>query len=141
MNKKNLLKLAAFLEKLPQAKFDMLSYRLTKGMTATNFYSLDNCGTIGCAMGYAPFVKGLEVEEEDFYKSALDFNNYCRRIFRIDIDYCGKKSRWKFIFSYQWRNADNTPQGAAKRIRYLVKNPKLKKWDGEVDKEAVELYQ
>ena len=45
MNKKNLLKLAAFLEKLPQAKFDMDSYR-KNGSVVVRFHSTDECGTV-----------------------------------------------------------------------------------------------
>ena len=118
MNKKNLLKLADFLEKLPQENFDM-AYRRWDGKKEVHFYkSSDNCGTIGDVMGWAPFVEGLYPLDQEFFDDKLFWPKYESRVFHVD----GRA--WVWLFSSDWAEIDNTPQGAARRIRYLVKRPR-----------------
>ena len=123
MNKKNLLKLSDFLEKLPQEKFDMTHYRSDDNGFQVSYESKNNCGTAGCALGWAPFIKGLEPVKKEFFKRE-DFSwaLYTRRVFDISVvdTSC---AFWMWLFSWDWKDIDNTPQGAAKRIRYLVRYP------------------
>ena len=117
MNKENLLKLAKFLETLPQEKFDIGKYRKCKGGYLAPFRDVDNCGSIGCSIGWAPFVKGLEPVSDDWNNDGtLSFGAYSRRIFNITHD------EWSWCFSSEWKPVDNTPSGASERIYYLVKN-------------------
>ena len=79
------------------------------------------------------------MKKEDYSDNNVDFQIYCERIFQIDEIY--DSEQWIFAFSGSWEIADNTPTGAAKRIRYLVENPMLEMWHGEISEEAVDLYQ
>jgi len=70
INVTNLKKLRNYLEKyVTQDKFDMGDFR-SKTLdvdTSCSFTTKNICGTIGCALGWAPFVKGLEPEPVEFY--------------------------------------------------------------------------
>jgi hypothetical protein len=153
MNKDNLLKLAAFLKVLPQEEFHMHHFRQTIASVCngtnkyTDFFSIDNCGSVGCAMGWAPFVQGLETEVADFSDCAsvtlsdissvektLDFNSYCKRIFGFESDHVV----WDWCFASDWEDVDNTPVGAALRIEFAVEHgkevliPRLDEHDGYI---------
>ncbi len=74
----NLIKLANYIEmNVPQEKLDMSSFR------AKFFINKHDCGTSGCALGWAPFVEGLEPVESDFDGPyvGLDFWQYSERVF------------------------------------------------------------
>lgn len=129
MNKENLLKLADYLENnVTQEQFHMHTFRqrpnrATGGLNSLGFVSLNDCGTIGCAAGWGPFVKGLELIKNDFKaysdKPTVDFvTEYIPRVFGIEMEH----EEWDFVFSGAWEKFDNTPKGAANRIKYLVEN-------------------
>lgn len=134
MKKKNLLKLANYLENnVTQEMFDMKLYRMDSKGNSVIYTSKAECGTVGCALGYGPFVIGLETKEEDFIRGSnyhyLAFYYYCKRVFNLDSDI--NSERWEFLFGSDWVNHDNTPLGAAARIRYLVEGNSLKGFDSE----------
>lgn len=131
INEKHLLLLADGLEKVPQSQFDMHEYRQREKdsgeFTVCTFVSKNDCGTIGCALGHAPLIPGLEPIKDDFNCHAngdlinLMWDRYCMRVFGIASRYINSPA-WTFLFYGRWRHFDNTPQGAAKRIRFLVKH-------------------
>ena len=110
LNKVNILKLAKFLETLPQEKFHMLNYKLDKrgNILSVNEYS---CGTIGCALGWAPTALGNTCTH---YKSWEEYNEL-----NLGIT---TSADWDWCFSGDWVYIDNTPKGAALRLVYLVNN-------------------
>ena len=83
----NLRKLADYIEQhVPQDKLDMSWYRRDSIGIEVGFQDHHNCGTSGCALGWAPFVEGLGPVEEDFFKFSnetveLKFHNYSDRVF------------------------------------------------------------
>ena len=114
MNKqqeKNLRKLADGLLNLPvnYKHFDMLSYfRLesgTVGPACAGGKELLECGTVACAAGHGPSF-GIEVERGEIWIG------YIQRVFR--------SGSYEWCFSDQWAKEDNTPQGAALRILYML---------------------
>lgn len=124
MNKVNLKLLAEWLlenhESLMETKtFDMKEYR-SAGVSSCDFVSETKCGTVGCALGWAPVtgIKSLVALDEDYYiyGKALSFIRYCDRVFELKplMDY------WNWCFSDDWADTDNTPKGAAIRIMYLL---------------------
>jgi len=128
MNKDNLVKLAKYiLEEVTDEQFDMIAFRsnhIGTGVVNCDFKSKNDCGTIGCALGWAPFTKGLEVVEDDFIESYitdyehLSFHNYSKRIFG---SYHG--DIWDFIFSGDWYVVDNSREGFVKRVIYFLDHP------------------
>lgn len=121
MNKENLLKLAKYLTTIDQSRFNMLFYRANCKGHNTAFLDKNSCGTAGCALGWAPFVEGLEVIPEDyrFSSSGINFSIYGERIFDIED---GLGIEWDYLFSGGWQDVDPTPIGAAERIIDLVEN-------------------
>ena len=127
----NLVKLADYLYKGNlSGQFDMcylnegLSYRVNTPHT---------CGTSGCALGYAP--EALKISLDD--KEAYVVNEYEKRI-EWNFDYISEKylginkvesgvfnDMFKvmgFLFSIDFWEIDNTPEGAALRIYYFLEH-------------------
>jgi len=119
MSRENLVKLAKFiLENIKDEQFNMSSFRLNKYYNSVRFKSKEDCGTIGCALGWAPFVEGLEVVKSDYYKGEpmyLDFDLYSKRVFGTAFGIF-----WEFLFSLGWHEIDNTREGFVRRFVYLI---------------------
>ena len=136
MNIKNLELLADYLEKLPSDydKFEMRDwfndghFDLFPDDVVEDY---NDCGFAACAVGHCVFVDGLPKPNKN-----ESWGRYAVRIF--DIELGGEHFDW--CFSSHWFDFDNTPLGAAKRIRYLIANPDLDDWDLRIDSDAAELY-
>ncbi len=107
MNKKNLKLLVKGLKTLTQDQFDM-------------DYYMNECGTVGCVVGWATTFKGLEVIDSDYddYGYRIKYYSYSKRLF----DLTSNKPEWYWCFSSKWAYVDNTIEGAIKRINYLIDN-------------------
>lgn len=113
-HKENLLRLADYLETLPDDydQFDMSEY-----MAEVDGKTLDPCerskpvcGTVACAVGHGP-AAGIRLYGD------LDWADYADRVFGVfKEDIFG----WDYMFSSTWSETDNTPKGAAARIRTYV---------------------
>ena len=95
MNKNNFKKLRDHLrDNVTDDEFRMNHYRMERTkhgfLLAVDFIDYDNCGTVGCALGHAPFVPGLEPIESDFLypydTKRLSFLLYGMRVFDINKD-------------------------------------------------------
>lgn len=114
MNVTNLKLLADYLLALPEdyRHFDMrdwhkaYSYPLSAYLEETS-----HCNTAGCAVGHAPYVKGLPKPYD--YEH---WDEYSGRIFGMGRD----SDEWYWCFGSAWEDVDNTPHGAAKRILQLI---------------------
>ena len=132
MKKKNLKKLAKYLEEnVSQDMLDMGIYRANTDHMVVRFYTLEDCGTVGCALGWSPFAEGLETIPEDYYTvsdgkiTQLAFERYSTRMFELE------NAEWSFLFESAWVKYDNSVEGAVDRIRWLVKKGnKVKKLKG-----------
>lgn len=103
--RKNLAALAAFLPAVPPELFHMNDYECK-----------NECGTTHCAAGYGPSAGIPKLPEEHW-------GVYCGRVFGVVYDaWVSKKHRqaWCWLFSSSWQSVDNTPDGAATRIRILL---------------------
>lgn len=114
MNRKNLLKLAAYLETLPvdSRKFDMSAFVHAPG-SWLNFRPSDvperyaECGTVACAAGHGPLA-GIKPKDRE------GWGEYVDRVFALSNDEFG------WCFTGGWSAIDNTPHGAAARIRWML---------------------
>jgi hypothetical protein len=84
-----------------QALFDMAEF-----CEADRSLFADTCGSVGCAIGHGPYA-GVEKHAEE------DWDQYSHRVFGLEL------AAWAWCFSSRWRDTDNTPEGAALRIRWL----------------------
>lgn len=119
----NLTKLANYLAALPKdyQDFDMRDFNYDGEESLEITDRQYDCGTVACAVGHGP-AAGIRV-----YKDA-DWWDYCKRAFGItrynaDDDYDGD---FEYLFGSEWAEYDNTPHGAAARIRtYLALGGKV----------------
>lgn len=124
MNIENLTKLAAYLESMPEEYrgFNMgfwlreaetkNEYRWPPVNTIfTPYEARYHCGTVGCAVGHGPMA-GIRANPGELW------DDYSERVF--DLEVFGPE--WTWCFDADWSSVDNTPQGAAKRIRYLLEH-------------------
>lgn len=113
---------------IPEEDFCMVLFRGVKDdavadIVPRSFISQEDCGTVGCAIGTIA-AKGcgdIAPVQEDYYldERSLDFNFYCKRVFGFGL----YSSPGRFLFDGKWFALDNSPKGAAARIRYFLKNP------------------
>lgn len=105
MNEANLRKLATYL----------LSGKLKARFTMGKFDepcvgSFTTCGTAGCAIGHGPYAGIERILGEKW-------GSYCNRAFVNIPDNFGT---WEWCFASYWKAIDNTPEGAGKRILWLL---------------------
>ena len=118
----NLKKLADYLAALPEGygHFNMWVYMKHNG-DEVNPQDLDTicypCGTVACAAGHGP-AAGIAVPE-----GVDDWNSYCHEVFDADpLGEAAQQSVYTWLFTGAWKDTDNTPQGAAKRIYYYLEH-------------------
>ena len=114
----NLLALADFLDKDP-SNFDMGNFAENdeQSVDVCAINSDHNCGTVCCAIGMSPFIFPEKCNKSLRVGSYLDWQCLGDYLY-------GKLNMfaWDWMFSHMWTRYDNTPRGAARRIRYFVKN-------------------
>lgn len=118
INRENLARLATYLKSLPAdtPKFQMDRYANNARGDEVPPYSLKEemeCGTAACAAGYGPMA-GIAPRQRE------GWNEYITRTL-IDTS-LGHAFAWRWCFSCDWADIDNTPHGAAARIEYFLEN-------------------
>lgn len=115
----NLEKLATYLESLPAdyEHFSMLDYYCGERPAAD--YALHNgglgkCGAVACAVGHGP-AAGILAPEEMVNRSIVDWNAYAG-LFVGSYE----TAEYDWAFYDNWAAFDDTPHGAAARIRYML---------------------
>lgn len=106
------------------------------GIDVFNMYTFVDryysCGTSACAVGLAEacvIAGGMAPEDDGLYY------RYSTRAFGID------GIRWSWCFSSSWAAFDNTPEGAAARIAYLLDRGTVPGWfDDFEDDTAYDKY-
>lgn len=104
----NLAKLADYLAALPK---NYEGFRMSTYSTETH-KAIHECGTAACAAGHGP-AAGIEAEEDE------DWQSYVSRVF---FPFLTDRAGWLWCFSPAWQSHDNTPHGAAARIRWYLEH-------------------
>ena len=143
INVSNCAQLAAYLESLPEdySKFNMGVFSNSDWRVRQHSEGkIEHCGTVACALGHGPDA-GIPVPLEDGYWFRGRSPEW-RRYGRLFIDYAASASSywWQWCFSSAWKGIDNTPQGAAKRIRYMLKHSPDTVPPVKITPELLELY-
>jgi len=117
LKRKNLNKLADYLDaSTPPPKFDMMFFFMRRqGNNLGNlndpyqikdeFYT--ECDTVACAVGHGPLA-GIKAKKGETW-ATYAFRTLCS---------CDDSFDW--CFAQYWADHDNTPKGAAARIRYML---------------------
>jgi len=131
MNKKNLRKLAKYLMALPKdyRAFEMRSFMEKATADEVRDYIAKNgnmCGSCACAVGHGPHAGiTLEISDDDWDNFFICNDDggvasiwafYCEHAF--DITFGNRDFEW--FCGGEWDKVDNTPQGAAARILYVL---------------------
>ncbi len=132
MNKENLLKAADYIETIPQEKFDMRDWR--SGQTSTH-----KCCSVGCILGHCTI---LDEKENVFrfkrWDGHIDFYDWAASFFSLQR--YSDEMTWLFRSQWGHNNTDNTPTGAAKRIRHFVEHGLPENWREQMNGNAPLCY-
>lgn len=131
MNKENLSRMADYIETIPQERFHMLDYRdLGDDLGSVQ------CNSVGCIIGHCtvldPYPQGIP----RFSSGSINFTAWSQNFTGIEHAF----RAWQFMFAPQWVDSDNTPIGAAKRIRWALKHGVPKNWAAQMNGEAKLCY-
>lgn len=108
MNRENLQRAADHLRTIPQEMFDMRTFRDGDQESA-------ECNSVGCAVGHCTVLD----ESRDFPRNhggTILFYSWSKKFFEVT------HWEWEWLFAPDWKCTDNTPEGAALRIEWLLKN-------------------
>lgn len=120
MNKKRLLKLADFLEKLPRKLFDI---GIIREGTHTNLEEAMECGTKACAVGWCPtvFPRLCKVKESQIVSTTKrNLKNFALARNLFDLNHVESA----YLFT---SNSDYSAKMTARRIRAFVERGGLPK--------------
>ena len=111
MHINNLNILANYLDGVPQDQFTMRTFARMDTDSEIPLHAHE-CKTAGCAIGWAPMA-GFEILDTD-----QAWADYSERVFDLNF---GSRA-WAWCFAGTWARVDDSPAGAAKRIRYLIEH-------------------
>lgn len=119
MNTEFLLKLADLLDTIEPENFNMVAY---SNGDLESYEPEHICGTVACSLGYGPLieppVESDYICEYDFHRE-FQYDRYSDRVTGMNVYSAGRQ----WCFAGIWARFDNTPKGAAARIRVLVASP------------------
>lgn len=109
----NLRKLAAHLRVSQSHNFDMSFFAVSADYDQYRDPAdvVNVCGSICCAVGHGPSAGIAPLQTDD------NWFTYSRRTL---LDFDEENDAWSWCFDDLWANRDNTPEGAACRIEYLL---------------------
>lgn len=127
MNKKNLTRIKHFLPTIDPKKFNMKRFRP---------HEMDKsieCKTVGCVIGHA-----VVLDKENVYKNYINPITGGIKFTTWMEDFLDLKDYrlFKFLFSGEWENYDNTIKGAIKRIDYILEDNDISNFKYENFKEG-----
>lgn len=124
MNIKNLKIAREALLGIDPDMFDISNYRMDSNKYHKGYKSKDDCGTLGCAIGWCPFIKGLELNEEERREcntfKGLNFKRYSERIFDLNVF----DGRGEYMFASAWSCYDPSLEGLIQRMTDVIDGKK-----------------
>lgn len=135
-HRERLAALADLLDTVEPDRFDMDDWYIDGGDGGHDPHEATHlphqCDTTGCALGWAVTLFP-PLGDEDFYA-------FGQRVFGL-IGVPGQsESAFRWLFDYRWESVDNTPRGAAARIRYMLEHGLPEDWREQMSGEAPLCY-
>jgi len=115
MNRENLSSMADYIETIPQEKFDMNTYRRGESVKHA-------CGSVGCILGHCTILDERPLPVD--YYADIAFASWSLEFTGLNPN----SDEWDYLFSSFWTYGDNTPTGAAKRIRHFLEKGLPQDW-------------
>ncbi len=113
MNRENLQRMADYIRTIPAENFDMYVYR--EGDHSIQYLSPE-CKTVGCVIGHCTILDVENLPRNGDGSGSILFATWSETFTGLEV--CSKE--WDWCFSYSWSTVDNSPEGAARRIEYLL---------------------
>lgn len=114
--------MASYIQTIPQQEFNMGFYREDGDELE------QHCGTVGCVIGHCTVLDTDENFALFCHKAhdrcEVDFTSWCESF----TDMSCHDREWRWCFGSWWKNSDNTPIGAAKRIVYMLEHGLPEYW-------------
>ena len=107
MNRENLSRMADYIETVLQRNFNMRRFRMGQKFG-------HECNSVGCVIGHCTVLDENPLPID--YSGDIDFTAWSSKFTGVPSFY----DEWEYLFSYDWEDVDNTPTGAAKRIRHFL---------------------
>lgn len=122
IKKGNLLKIAEHIKTIPQDKFDMGNFRQ---------FDFTNIETefVGDVISLSVILDKDNVINNFTDEYGIAFREWSRYYTGLEPF----SDRWDWCFSWKWKNIDNTPTGASKRIKYLLENGLDGNWEEQIN--------
>jgi hypothetical protein len=109
MNRENLQRMADYVRTIPAEMFSMNFYRLGEKVS-------HECGSVGCAIGHCTVLDPRPLPKLSHDSERIDFDIWSEMFTGIKL----MSPEWGWCFSKYWYFSDNTPDGAADRIEWLL---------------------
>ena len=137
MNKENLLRMAEFIVTIPETNFDIRFWDKDISDEERN-----ECGSICCVVGHCVSLDTRTNLLEIYGDKDIDGQTiFDHRQWSYDFTNL-HGYEWDWCFSANWYSVDNTPIGASKRIKYLLKDGLPSHWGRDrYTPDIVKLYQ
>lgn len=124
INHRNLLRMAEYIEKTPQERFDMRNYRNNGNPTF-------DCGAVGCIIGHCVVLSDHKDVPKDS-SSNINFAGWLKQFTSIDPDNPDHYPHYCYLFADLWFYIDNTPQGASDRIIQYIQDGLPNNWENQM---------
>ena len=120
MNKENLQRMADYIRTIPQELFDMSNYRCTNIEEGGNI-SEPICNSVGCVLGHCTVLDAGNIRQILKTDLVLSYEAWAEQ-FTGMARQRDNPATWLYCFGSAWAYEDNTPEGAANRIEYVIKH-------------------
>lgn len=116
--------MADYIETVPQEVFDMSNIR--GSIYDTGFNLTPECNTVGCIIGHCTILAPELIKHYPLTKS-IKFIKWSEDF--TGLTHFPYHKEWEWLFEASWGTIDNTPTGAAKRIRHFVEHGLPDDWE------------
>lgn len=131
MKKENLQRMVDLLNsgKVTQEMFDMNKFRLGDKKNT-------KCNSVGCVVGWCTELDSENIKENYIFSSGgIDFYAWSEYFTGM----LAGGYNWRFLFSENWAEVDNTINGAIKRLEYVIKHGQTPE-DWDFNEETIKFY-
>lgn len=131
MNRTNLQKMADYIKTIKQEVFSMENYRNNE-FDLTFFKELKShkCNTVGCVIGHCIELDSLVNIPLRKDTGDIDFTLWSEQF--TGLSNAKYAREWAWCFSGEWYGVDNTPEGASRRIEYLLRMGLPENWRSQM---------
>ena len=126
MNRENLGRMPAHIRTIPQAMFDMDRWR-------TGDAFVPECESVGCVIGHCTI---LDPKPLPMWSNGIDFEVWSEQFTGMEAF----SDDWNWCFAYNWAQVDNTPEGAARRIEWLLDKGLPEDWFEQMEGDSPLCY-